>query len=303
MLSTIATVDPEELRISGSGLERSRALVADGVGRGEIAGAVLLVARHDQVAQLECIGFRDVEAGAPMQPDTIFRIASMTKPIVSVATLMLVDAGKLGLEDPVAGYIPELGRVEVFGGMDEGRPTFTAPARSITIRDLLMHTSGISGSAPHPDLEARYDNLGDEQYDLAELMRRLEVQPLAHQPGADWVYGMSHDVLGRVIEVVAGQPLDAYLDAAVFGPLGMVDTGFWLRPDKIGRLARVYEPVDGRLELAERPYMDRSGRRPLLTEAAGSSRRLPTTCGSVGCCSAGASSTASACCGRPRLRT
>ena len=148
--------------------------------------------------------------------------------------------------------------------MDEGSPIFTAPARPITIRDLLMHTSALRAARPIPDLEARYDNSGDEQYDLAELMRRLEAQPLAHQPGADWVYGMVARRVGSGDRGGRGPTPGRYLDAAVFGPLGMVDTGFWLGPDKIGRLARVYEPVDGRPELAERPYMDRSRQRPLL---------------------------------------
>jgi CubicO group peptidase (beta-lactamase class C family) len=181
---------------------------------------------------------------------------------------MLVEAGKLGLDDPVTDYIPELANVKVFSHVENGQPVLAEPERAITIFHLLTHTSGLAYEAPHPSLDAAYDNLGDGAYDLAELMGRFADRPLFHQPGADWVYGQGQDVLGRVIEVVTGRSVDDYLEMAIFGPLGMVDSGFWVRPEKIGRLARVYDRIDGRLQLTERPYMDRS-RRPLLLNGGG----------------------------------
>lgn len=211
----------------------------------------MLVARHDQVAQLACVGLRDIEAGRPMEPDTIFRIASMTKPIACVGALMLVEAGKLRLDEPVSRYIPDFADLKVFAGVDDGRVRLAALERAITVYHLLTHTSGLAYDAPHPELAAAYDNFGDKRYGLPEMMRRLSAQPLAHQPGEGWTYGWSHDVLGRVIEVAADRPLDDHLDSEIFGPLGMVDTGFYVPPEKLERLAVVYESVDGRLRRAD----------------------------------------------------
>ncbi len=236
---------PEDVGLSSPVLESARDHVEASVRRGEIAGAVVLATRRDRVAQLACIGMRDIEAGLPMEPDTIFCIASMTKPIVSVGVLMLVEAGKLRLDDPLSRYIPEFANATVFDGVEDGSARLVPLERPITIQHLLTHTSGIYGTSPHPTLDAAYDELGDYRYDLAELMRRLARQPLAHQPGAGWRYGWSHDVLGRVIEIVAGLPLDEYLATAIFDSLGMVDSGFYVPPDKVGRLAAVYESAGG----------------------------------------------------------
>jgi CubicO group peptidase (beta-lactamase class C family) len=243
----------EDVGLSSPGLERARAYVESCVERGEIAGAVMVVARHDRVAQLACVGRRDIEVGGPMEPDTIFRIASMTKPIASVGALMLIEAGKLRLDDPISRYIPEFADAQVFDRVDDGQVILAALERPITVHHLLTHTSGLAGDAPHPALEADYDNLGDSRYALPELMRRLAAQPLAHQPGEGWRYGWSHAVLGRVIEVAADRPLDEYLAAAIFAPLGMTDSGFYVPPDKVGRLAAVYESAAGVLHRVEGP--------------------------------------------------
>jgi CubicO group peptidase (beta-lactamase class C family) len=236
---------PEDLGLSSQGLERARACVEGCVERGEIAGAVMLVSRHDQAVQLACVGMRDIEAGLPMTPDTIFRMASMTKPITSVGALMLVEAGKLRLDDPVSRYIPEFAGLEVFDRVEGDKVSLVALERPITVRHLLTHTSGMGGDPPHPALEGRYDNIGDARYSSSELMRRIAAQPLVHQPGEGWWYGWGHAVLGRVIEVVADQPLDEYLASAVFTPLGMVDTGFHVPPARADRLAAVYAPAAG----------------------------------------------------------
>ena len=238
---------PEDLGLSSPGLERASAYIGSCVERGEITGAVVLAMRRDRVAQLACIGQRDIEAGLPMEPDTIFRIASMTKPIASVGALMLIETGKLQLDDPVSRYIPEFADVRVFDRIEDGHVIFAALERPITVYHLLTHTSGLGGDAPDPALEAAYDNLGDERYPLPELMLRIAAQPLVHQPGEGWWYGWSHAVLGRVIEVAGDQPLDEYFASAIFRPLGMVDSGFYVPPEKVQRLAAVYESRDGRL--------------------------------------------------------
>lgn len=238
-------------------LDAARASVEACVGRSQIAGAVALVAQRDETIRLDCVGERDIAAGLPMEPDTIFQIASMTKPIVSVGVLMLSEAGALSLDDPVDRFIPAFADSTVFDGLDpDGLARLVPVARVITIRDLLTHTSGLSGEAAHPVLAGTYDDL--EVYDQPnpEMMRRLAAHPLAHQPGGGWVYGWSHDVVGAVIEVVTDQPLDAYLHRAIFGPLGMVDTAFDVPPEKLGRLAVVYDQVDGGLRPSTAPYAD-----------------------------------------------
>jgi CubicO group peptidase (beta-lactamase class C family) len=254
----------EESGLASSGLEHARDYVAGCVQRGEIAGAVSLVARNDEVAQLACVGLRDIEAAKPMEPDTIFRLASMTKPIVSVGVMMLVEAGKLRLDDPVSRYVSDFTDVKVFAGVEDGRVKLAALERPITLQHLLTHTAGLAYDAPHPALEASYDPPVDVDYALPELMRRLAARPLAHQPGRGWTYGWSHHVLGRIIEVAADQPLDDYLNSRIFTPLGMVDTGFYVPPEKIDRLAAVYESKDGRLHRVDTAWANRFAARPTL---------------------------------------
>ena len=175
----------------------------------------------------------------------------MTKPIVSVGALMLVEAGKLRLDDALSRYVPEFADATVFAGVDGDRVTLAPLERPITVHDLLTHMSGITDDPPDPALAATYDDLGDLRYKLPETMRRLAAHPLGHQPGRGWNYGWSHHVLGRVIEVAADQPLDDYLDESIFRPLGMPDSGFYVPPEKIERLAVVYEQVPGGLQRLE----------------------------------------------------
>jgi CubicO group peptidase (beta-lactamase class C family) len=244
---------PEDVGLSSAGLEFAREYVAGCIAQGQIAGAVLSVSRHDEIAQLACLGLRDIEAGRPMEPNTIFRIASMTKPIVSSGALMLVEAGKLSLDDPLSGYVPEFAEATVFDGVEGDRVKLAALERPITVYDLLVNMSGLAEVAPHPALELAYDDLGEYRYGLQELMRRLAAHPLAHQPGRGWTYGWSYEVLGRVIEVASGHPLDEYLDSAIFRPLGMGDSGFHVPSEKLERLAVVYEQVEGGLRRSEDP--------------------------------------------------
>lgn len=237
--------------IAGPGLGRARDDVASCVKRGEIAGAVAIVARRDREADVACVGLRDIETGLPMEPDTIFRIASMTKPITSVGALRLVDAGRLRFDDPVSRYIPAFADLAAFAGVLNGQVVLAPLARPITVHDLFTHLSGLDSDPPDPALEAEFDNLGDGRYGADELMRRLAAHPLAHQPGEGWRYGWSLAALGRVIEVVADQPLEAYLRASVLAPLGMGDTGYQVPPEKVARLAAVYSTDAGVLTLVD----------------------------------------------------
>ena len=195
----------------------------------------------------------DVQAYRPIEPDTIFRIYSMTKPITSVAFMMLYEAGHFHLDDPVSEYIPELGDLKVFAGTGQTGPRFVGQERPITIRHLLTHTSGLSyGFHQDSPVDDLYRNakltgpaaafLRDPESNLQAFVEKLAQLPLAYQPGTDWRYSVATDVLGRVVEVISGYPFDRYLKEMVFAPLGMDDTAFYVPEEKLDRLASVYGP-------------------------------------------------------------
>ena len=213
--------------------------------RREAAGTVTLVARDGKVVDVHASGFQDAESKTPMRENTIFRIASMTKPITSVAIMMLYEEGKLRLNDPVARFIPSFKQQRVAGengAMENAR-------RGMTIRDLLVHRSGLSyGFLNAGPVGNGYrsggvvDGLTTTDMTLAEGIDKLAAQPLMSQPGAAWNYSLSTDVLGRVVEVASGQPFDVFLRERIFKPLGMVDTDFVVTDAKWSRLATVYSP-------------------------------------------------------------
>ncbi|MGH7094513.1 MAG: serine hydrolase domain-containing protein, partial [Stellaceae bacterium] len=213
---------PEEIGLSSERLGRITATLREDVERRLIPGAVMMVARGGRVGYAESIGFRDREAGAPMALDAIFRIASMTKPMVSVAAMMLAEEGKLDLVAPVAAYIPE------FAGLTVGAERRKAQ-RVMSVQDLLRHTSGLTyaafGDSP-VQMMWRDAKLQDDSQTNAELMGKLAQLPLMFEPGTTWEYSMSTDVLGRVVEVASGQDLAAHIGARIAGPLGLADTGF-----------------------------------------------------------------------------
>lgn len=247
---------PEAVGLSTARLARLTAAMKDAVDKKQVAGTVTLVVRNGQVAYFEASGSRDREAGAAMAPDTIFRIASMTKAVVSVGIMMLVEEGRIALADPVSKFIPGFARTTVLGTVN-GRVAVVPATRPITIRDLLTHTAGISygGGA----LEPWYSRAGFTQWyfaDRAEPMTtwidRLATLPFDSQPGERWVYGYNTDILGNVIERVSGQTLAAFIDQHIATPLKMVDTTFFLAPEKASRLAAVYGVgADGTITRAE----------------------------------------------------
>jgi CubicO group peptidase (beta-lactamase class C family) len=198
------------------------------VERGRIPGAVVVVARKGRVAYVQAVGFRDKTAGAPMTPDAIFRIASMTKPIVTVAALSLWEEGRLSLSDPVSKYIPELKNQTV--GMER------APVeREMTIQDLMRHTSGLTyGNRGTTEIYKMYpesSSVSSLTLTMDELIERLSKAPLLNQAGTRWEYSLSTDVLARVVEIVSGKPLGDFLAERIYRPLKMTDTMFLVSAD------------------------------------------------------------------------
>ena len=245
----------EAVGMSAERLARITRVMQDAVRDKQVAGTVTLVVRDGQVAHFDAVGQADVEKGVAMRPDTIFRIASMTKAVVSVGIMMLVEEGKVALTDPVAKFIPAFARTTVLAS-EGGRVAVVPARRAITIRDLLTHTAGISyGQGP---LEPWYTPAGfetwyfaDRAQNMSAWMDKLATLPFESQPGERWVYGFNTDILGNVIERVSGQTLAQFLGERLITPLKMVDTSFFLPPDKASRLAAVYAMgADGKITRA-----------------------------------------------------
>lgn len=219
----------------------------------KIPGAVALVVKNGEVAYHKSFGFADVASKKPMQPNSIFRIASMTKAITSVAVMTLYEQGRFQLNDPVAKYIPEFANMTVIAELDEqGKVSETVAAKKpILIVDLLTHASGIGYPFIPGKLQATYqaagviDGLTIKNMTLASQMKLLAQQPLLFEPGSKFAYGLSTDVLGYLVEVISGESLDQYFAAEIFQPLGMTDTYFYLPDSKADRLVTLYNDVDG----------------------------------------------------------
>ncbi|MGE3856934.1 MAG: serine hydrolase domain-containing protein [Dehalococcoidia bacterium] len=237
---------PEDVGMSTERLRRVSALAQRYVDSGRWAGAISMIARGGSVVHFETFGQRDAEAGLAMEPDTIFRMASMTKPIASLALMQLYEEAEFLLDAPVSDFIPAFKGLPVFAGSN-GDSYFTRAAkREMTIRDLLMHTSGLTGPGeptPVGRLYAATGRLGanvDPKSTMADTVATLATLPLACDPGAQFNYGVSTDVVGHLVELISGQTLAAYLQERVFDPLGMVDTAFQVPASKRSRFAALY---------------------------------------------------------------
>jgi CubicO group peptidase (beta-lactamase class C family) len=230
-------------------LSRIHAAMEGFIERHEVAGVVTLIARHGHIVWLDSAGWQDVSGKAPMRSTTIFRMASMTKPLTSVAALMLLEEGRFLLSDPISKYLPEFADQEVFvlrrpDGTDSVVPT----NRDITIADLLAHRSGLTyGFRDTGAVENAYRSagvtdglLGPVDFDLAENVRRIATAPLRFDPGTQWHYSLSADVLARLIEVASGRPFAAFCRDRIFTPLGMQDSYFYVPDGKVGRIANPY---------------------------------------------------------------
>jgi CubicO group peptidase (beta-lactamase class C family) len=237
---------PEEVGMSSLRLGRIDAAMQKAVDSGELPGAVIFIARDGQLVYAKSFGWQDREKKIPMSNDSIFRLYSMTKPVVSVAAMMLVEEGKIGLQEPVSKYIPEFKDMKV--GVEskdaDGKPVVTLvdAKRQITVQDLLRHTSGLTYGvlgAPNAIKKMYLDaRIFSQKWVLADFVKALAALPLQFQPGTTWEYSHSTDVLGRVVEVASGQTLDVFLAERIFEPLKMVDTGFQVPPEKQDRVAQ-----------------------------------------------------------------
>jgi CubicO group peptidase (beta-lactamase class C family) len=243
--AALDVVAPEDVGMSSERLERLSDKLQEYVDNDRLAGAVVLIARRGSVVYREAFGERDVEANAPMREDTIFRIASQTKAIVSTAVLMLQEEGELLISDPVGKYLPEFRKTTVAVPRDDGGYDVVDAERPITVRDLLTHTSGFgygTGVASDRWREAGIQGwyFADRDEAIAATVSRMAALPADAQPGEDWVYGYNIDILGALVERVAGQPLAEHLQQRILRPLGMNDTHFYLPEAKRDRLAAVY---------------------------------------------------------------
>ena len=245
------TEKPEAAGMSSERLERISKAVQQSIDDKRITGAVTLVARHGHVVWFKAQGLSDREAGKPMRADSIFRICSMSKPITSTAVMMLYEEGKFLLEDPISKYLPEFKDPKVLVKPATGQ-SYTIPAtHEITIRDLLRHTSGLTYNW-NEDLGPLYEKAGVAAgllpYDgtIGDSVKRLAPLPLLFNPGERFEYSLSVDVLGRLVEVVSGKPLDEFFRTRIFEPLGMKDTSFFPPESKLDRLTTAYTYYDGK---------------------------------------------------------
>ncbi len=247
------TSAPEKVGFSASRLERINAGMQRYIDQKKIAGIVTLVARRGSTVHFEKFGLRDIESNKPMELDTIFRIYSMTKPITSVALMMLFEHGLVRLTDPVTKFLPEFKNVKVW--VNEGE--LADPTREITVQDLLRHTAGLSYGGyeeTHVPVDKLYDqvDLFDTKITLEEMVRRIADLPLIYQPGQVWHYSVATDVVGRLVEVISDMSLAEFFEERIFQSLGMEDTTFCVPPEKVDRFATLYGPTEkGNLEVLD----------------------------------------------------
>jgi CubicO group peptidase (beta-lactamase class C family) len=245
--AALPRAEPESVGMSSARLARILPALNAEIGAGQLPGAVVAVARRGRLVFHESAGHLGPDRTTPMPRDALFAIASMTKPVTGVAALMLWEEGRLGLADPVERFLPQLGgrRVAVLderARAGQGPVETVSAARSITLLDLMRHTSGLTyggrgTSAVHPFYPAS-SNAAGAALDATAFLERLAAAPLLYQPGTVWEYGLSIDVIGLIVEAISGQTLGAFLEQRLFRPLGMADTGFLVPPDKVARLAR-----------------------------------------------------------------
>ncbi len=262
-VTPLETAAPAEIGLCPERMQRLLDVLQQHIDRAHLPGAVALVARRGRIGLLQALGRQDPATGAPMRTDSLFRIYSMTKPIVSVAAMMLVERGQLLLSDPVGRHLPEYAAQKVW------TPQGPVPVRTpATVQDLLRHTAGLTyeflGDAP---VQQQYQalRLGSRRRSNAELSQTLAELPLMFEPGTTWAYSRATDVLGRLVEVVSGQTLGAFLQREILAPLGMVDTGFAVPPAQQHRIAEpfAHDPDGGEpmavIEPREVPALEGGG--------------------------------------------
>ena len=257
MAREIPVVPPQKAALSAAKLSEVDAFMEKSVADQKIAGGIVMVSHNGKIGFLHTYGQMDCAAKKPMRTDTIFRIYSMSKAITTAAALSLYDSHKLRLDDPVSKYIPSFANLKV--ATTNG---LRAPVRPMTVRDLMLHTSGLTyGSGPDALKEAFNRLKPLESAGLEQMAEKLSQVPLAFDPGTDWMYGVSTDVLGRVIEVASGEGLDVFLRKTIFDPLNMTDTAFDVPPAKLPRFAANYSRSSEGLKVIDAPADSKYGKR------------------------------------------
>ena len=265
-------VEPGEVGMDGARLARIGSHLSRYIDQGKLAGTLTVVTRRGKIVYADARGSRDVEAGLPVESDTLWRIYSMTKPVTAVAAMMLVEQGFLELNDPISRHLPAFATPRVYSGGSALKPTTVPATEPIRVWHLLTHTAGLTYGFHHQHpVDAIYRREGFEWgapqgFDLAACCDAWAGLPLVAQPGAEWVYSVASDVLGRLIEVVSGQPLDEFLEERVFAPLGMADTTFGTpqrdREDRVRRTAALYSPHPGTGQLVRNDAMGAAALNP-----------------------------------------
>ncbi len=245
----IPIVKPKEAGLADAKLAEVKAFMERQVADKKIAGGVVVISHDGKIGFFQAFGEQDLEAKKPMQTDSIFRIYSMSKAITTAAALNLYDAGKIGLDDPVSKFIPSFANLKV--AAPEG---LRSPTKPMTIRDLMRHTAGFTYGDGPKELKDAYGKLKPlESKNLEEMTEKLSKIPLAYDPGAQWIYSVSIDVLGRVVEIASGENLDVYLKKTIFDPLDMTDTAFSVPPEKLSRFTANYSRSGDGLKLIDDP--------------------------------------------------
>jgi CubicO group peptidase (beta-lactamase class C family) len=253
----LPVTSPENVGMSSEKLARAKSSVQALIDNEKMAGASIIVARNGKIVLSETFGMMDQKANKHMQPDTIFRIYSMSKPISSVAAMMLYEQGKLKLDDPISKYIPEFKELKVYS--ESGK--HDDQVRQMSVRDLLRHTSGLTyGYFGNTAVDKMYRTKGvlNRKSSLQDMINKLNGIPLLYQPGTKWHYSVSTDVLGYLVQKVSGQPLDEFFRQNIFEPLDMKDTAFHVPNEKVNRFAACYGPrQNGGLRIVDEPTTSR----------------------------------------------
>ena len=270
----VPAAKPERVGMSSERLDLMTSSMQGVVDQGKFSGVVTLVARHGKVVHFDAVGKQDIDANKPMAKDSIFRIYSMTKPITGVAMMILFEQGKWQLNDPVAKFIPEFKDLQVHSGTGpDGQPILKPQAHPMTMKELMSHTAGFTygffSNTAVDQLQRQADVLNND-ITLAEMVRRAAKLPLNSQPGAQWQYSISVDIQGYIVEKLSGMPFDQFLAKHLFQPLRMVDTGFYVPPEKLSRLAQVYNvDAQGKLRVENGGFNRDYSKNPTLLSGGG----------------------------------
>ena len=254
-LAPLPQAAPESVGFAPGGLDKMDEAMQGLIDKGSLAGIVTLVARKGKVVQYKAYGKQDLDKQTPMKTDTIARIYSMTKPVTGVAMMMLYEEGKWKPTDPIAKHIPEFANLKVFAGEKDGQPILEAPAHPPTMGELMSHTAGFTyglfGNTPVDQAYRKNNPL--EAPSLQEMINRLATLPLLYQPGTRWVYSVSVDIQGYLVEKLSGKTFPEFLRTRLFEPLGMIDTAFYVPADKLARVSTIYAYDKAKAGLAPAP--------------------------------------------------